>query len=130
MRRFVILMALPLALATTAPALAQATDPETEPRSWLDGLRDNMDDALGDLQGLAETWGPAMRSFIEEMGPALNNMMDEVKDWSRYETPEMLPNGDIIIRRKPDAPDPDAPEDPPVDPTDPGVTPEEDPIEI
>ena len=26
------------------------------------------------------------------------------QDWSAYEAPEMLPNGDIIIRRKPDHP--------------------------
>ena len=46
------------------------------------------------------------------MRPALADMMDEVQDWSRYGQPEILPNGDIIIRRKPDQEDlPDLPAD-------------------
>ena len=40
-----------------------------------------------------------------EMGPALAEIADKVEDWSRYEAPEILPNGDIIIRRKPDLPE-------------------------
>jgi len=31
-------------------------------------------------------------------------VLEEVEDWSQYEAPEVQPNGDIIIRRKPDAP--------------------------
>jgi len=27
-------------------------------------------------------------------------MMDQVKDWTDYYPPEMLPNGDIILRRR------------------------------
>lgn len=57
------------------------------------------------LEGLLQEMQPAweeMRSFMEEMGPAMMGLMDEVKDWSAYEPPEMLDNGDIIIRRKPD----------------------------
>ncbi|WP_282059725.1 hypothetical protein [Roseobacter litoralis] len=57
------------------------------------------------LEGLLQEMQPAweeMRSFMEEMGPAMMGMMEEVKDWSAYEPPEMLENGDIIIRRKPE----------------------------
>ncbi|WP_437342659.1 hypothetical protein [Ruegeria arenilitoris] len=72
---------------------------------FFEGLRKEMEPALEDLLGLAEQFGPAMQSFIEEMGPALAEIGGKVKDWSAYEAPEMLPNGDIIIRRKPDAPD-------------------------
>ena len=68
----------------------------------MEGLRQEMDPKLDELRGLAEEFGPSMRSFIEEMGPAFMDLVDEVKDWSRYEKPEILPNGDIIIRRKPD----------------------------
>ncbi|WP_170340808.1 hypothetical protein [Ruegeria arenilitoris] len=72
---------------------------------FFEGLRKEMEPALEDLLGLAEQFGPAMQSFIEEMGPALAEIGGKVKDWSAYEAPEMLPNGDIIIRRKPDVPD-------------------------
>ncbi|WP_170595986.1 hypothetical protein [Ruegeria arenilitoris] len=72
---------------------------------FFEGLRKEMEPALENLLGLAEQFGPAMQSFIEEMGPALAEIGGKVKDWSAYEAPEMLPNGDIIIRRKPDAPD-------------------------
>jgi hypothetical protein len=39
------------------------------------------------------------------MGPKLRAVLDDVEDWSVYSPPEVLPNGDIIIRRKPDAPE-------------------------
>ena len=45
-----------------------------------------------------------MQKFIDEMGPALTELQDTISDWSNYAAPEVLPNGDIIIRRKPDAP--------------------------
>jgi len=52
-----------------------------------------------------------LRSFAQEMGPALGALLEQVEDWSIYEPPVILPNGDIIIRRKPEAPD-IAPEEP------------------
>lgn len=83
---------------------------------FFEGLRREMEPALDDLLGLAEQFGPAMQSFMEEMGPALAELGGKVKDWSVYEAPEMLPNGDIIIRKKPELPAPD--EDAPADETD------------
>lgn len=68
---------------------------------FFEGLREEMEPALDDLLGLAQQFGPAMQSFFEEMGPALAELAGEIKDWSAYEAPEMLPNGDIIIRKKP-----------------------------
>lgn len=68
---------------------------------FFEGLRQEMGPALEDLQGLANQLGPAMQSFFEEMGPALAEIGAEIKDWSAYEAPEILPNGDIIIRKKP-----------------------------
>ncbi|MEL6099968.1 MAG: hypothetical protein AAFV87_16380 [Pseudomonadota bacterium] len=67
---------------------------------FLDGLLQQMEPGIQELQELAEDFGPAMRSFVTEMGPALRELMEEVKDWSVYEAPEILENGDIIIRRK------------------------------
>ena len=80
---------------------------------FFEGLRDEMEPALNDLKALAEDFGPQMGAFLRQMGPALSDILEEVEDWSRYEVPEMLPNGDIIIRRKPDpAPKADPPSEP------------------
>ena len=75
-------------------------------RGWdslLEGFQDEMAPSLEALRDWAEAAGPALESFLEEMGPALTGMMDQVRDWSAYEAPEILPNGDIIMRRKPEA---------------------------
>ncbi|MEM1074474.1 MAG: hypothetical protein AAF665_10720 [Pseudomonadota bacterium] len=58
------------------------------------------------LEGLLKEMEPAwdqMREFMDQMGPAMLELMGEIEDWSVYEVPEVLENGDIIIRRKPDA---------------------------
>lgn len=109
-------LAFPLILITALAHPVAAQDNDRNPFSGLDnffdGLRGDMDDTLRDLRRWAELWGPSFESFLQEMGPALADMMDEVQDWSRYEQPEILPNGDIIIRRKPDQEDlPDLPAD-------------------
>lgn len=82
---------------TVPPAVAQEDSDdgrsmmERGAQEFLEGLLREMEPAWDELQ-----------SFLDEMGPALMEMMDEVKDWSAYEPPEILENGDIIIRRKPD----------------------------
>ena len=76
---------------------------------FFEGLRQELEPALEDLRDLADQFGPAMQSFLQEMGPALAELAAQVQDWSAYEAPEMLPNGDIIIRRKPQPPVPDSP---------------------
>ena len=95
----------------TAPVSAQEDDGkslmEQGAELFFEGLRQEMEPALEDLRGLAEQFGPAMQSFIQEMGPALAEITAQVKDWSAYEAPEILPNGDIIIRKKPDQPQPE-----------------------
>lgn len=77
---------------------------------FFEGLRKEMEPALEDLQGLASQFGPAMQSFFEEMGPALAELAGDIEDWSAYEAPEILPNGDIIIRKKSPQDQPEAPE--------------------
>ncbi len=74
---------------------------------FLEGLRQEMEPAIGDLRALADQFGPALQSFMQEMGPALADLAAQVQDWSTYEAPEMLPNGDIIIRKKPPQEQPD-----------------------
>lgn len=83
---------------------------------FFEGLMQEMAPALDDLAELMEEAGPALQAFITEMGPKLRSVLEEVEDWSVYSAPEVLPNGDIIIRRKPDLPH-DAPEQaPPAEP--------------
>ena len=53
------------------------------------GLMTEMEPALKDLKGLAE-----------EMGPGLAELQGLIGDFTNYHAPEVLPNGDIIIRRK------------------------------
>ncbi|MEM6305545.1 MAG: hypothetical protein AAF744_12570 [Pseudomonadota bacterium] len=71
---------------------------------FMEGILKEMEPALEEFEGLADDIGPALRGFAQEMGPALRSLLEEVEDWSAYEAPEILPNGDIIIRRKPDRP--------------------------
>ncbi len=96
------------------PATAEETDdPSLMERGFemfLEGLLQEMEPALDDLQGLADEMEPALRQFSEAMGPMMRDLFDKIDDVNRYELPEVLPNGDIIIRRKPDAEE-DAPLD-------------------
>lgn len=93
-----------IALASAMPARADdATGRslmEEGARLLMEGLLKEMEPALDELQGLADEIQPKLREFWAEMGPALGDLMQEIEDWSAYHPPEVLPNGDIIIRRK------------------------------
>lgn len=114
-------IALVLALVLSAPPVfAQEENGKSMMEQglelFMEGLRQEMAPAVEDLRDLAERVGPSMSSFLKEMGPALAEMMDEVQDWARYYPPEMLPNGDILIRRRPDPepePEPEPEQEPP-----------------
>lgn len=87
------------------PAAAQDGDEglslmERGAKLFLEGIMREMEPALDDLQGMAEDLEPALRNFVQEMGPALAELMDQIGDLSSYHPPEILPNGDIIIRKK------------------------------
>lgn len=71
---------------------------------FLEGIMKEMEPALDEFEGLADKMAPALKMFADEMGPKLAEILDQVDDWTAYNPPEMLPNGDIIIRRKPDHP--------------------------
>ncbi|MCP5088156.1 MAG: hypothetical protein GY952_15295 [Rhodobacteraceae bacterium] len=51
-------------------------------------------------QDFLEGWVQELGPTLEELGPALEELADRIGDWSLYEAPEVLENGDIIIRRK------------------------------
>lgn len=96
-------------IAVASPAFAEE---ESDGKSlmqqgaemFLRGLTEQMEPAIEDLKELTEDMGPQMLEFFSEMGPAFGELIEDIEDWSVYEAPEVLPNGDIIIRRKPDAP--------------------------
>ncbi len=67
----------------------------------FEGMRQEIGPSLDEMADLLSGIGPSFQSFLQEMGPALADMAGEVSDWSVYELPERLPNGDILIRRKP-----------------------------
>ncbi|WP_294612235.1 hypothetical protein [Roseovarius sp.] len=103
-----ILTAVFLTALSVHPLSAQDAEEEEAGRSlmeegarlFLEGIQREMGPALDDLRGMTEDMEPALRQFVEEMGPALSELMGKVGDLSAYHAPEVLPNGDIIIRRK------------------------------
>ena len=97
-----------------SPALAQTTAPEPEPgrdlmeegaKLLLRGLLSEMAPAIDELQNFANGFGPRLQLFTEEMGPAFADLLGKVDDLAFYQPPTFLPNGDIIMRRREDAPD-------------------------
>jgi hypothetical protein len=100
---------------------AQAQDAES------DGMGQGID-LLGQgmrmiLEGMADEMRPMldeMQPFLEEeVLPLMQRLGTLVDDLALYELPERLPNGDILIRRRPDAPPFEPPADPEAAPTDP-----------
>jgi hypothetical protein len=97
-----------IAVLSTASLTAQEVGEEEEGRSlieegarlFFEGIQREMAPALKGLRERAQDMEPALRQFVEEMGPALRDLMSEVGDLSAYHAPEVLPNGDILMRRK------------------------------
>jgi hypothetical protein len=72
---------IPLVFAAAASFAQDAPEPEG---------RDLMSEALRLF----------MRGLLEEMEPAINDLSALLDSLDAYHAPEVLPNGDIIIRRK------------------------------
>lgn len=51
-------------------------------------------------QTLLKSWADELGPKLEELGPALENLATKLGDLNAYHPPEVLENGDIIIRRK------------------------------
>ena len=95
-----------------APAMAQ-DKPEDESgfnlmeegaRMIMRGLMSEMEPAMDSLREQFDALGPRLSEFAATIGPAFVDLLEQVDDMRNYQAPEFLPNGDIIIRRKPDAP--------------------------
>lgn len=83
MTRFALVFAAALA---TAPAYAE--DPKNSP-------------GLGEIAPLMEGLRGLMEGWAQEAMPLMEQLADKMSHLNTYEAPEVLPNGDIIIRRKP-----------------------------
>ena len=95
-----------LAVALSIPAAGQAQEQdgfnlmEEGARLLFRGLMQEMEPALRELETLPGELEPALRGLVENFGPSLGALLEQVEDFSKYHPPEILPNGDIIIRRK------------------------------
>ncbi|QQA41312.1 hypothetical protein [Pelagovum pacificum] len=109
------LIAATLATALIAAPLTAQTEEESDidsgsrlmeegARLLFRGLMSELEPAIDDLEGVSEEMRDALRAFASEMGPALAETMSMIDEIGNYEKPEILPNGDIIIRRSPEAP--------------------------
>jgi len=94
-----------LAHAEDAPATGGLSTMEEAFRLFLKGLNDELDPLKEDLEGMIDEVEPTLREFAESLGPKLGDLADQIDDYRNYELPEVLPNGDIIIRRRQDAPE-------------------------
>lgn len=93
-----IIIALAIAL-TAAPVAAQDAFSKDAEKGFslleegaelvLRGLMADMEPALGD-----------MAKALQEAEPMLRDLMAMMDELTQYHAPEMLPNGDILIRRK------------------------------
>lgn len=103
-------MRLALALClVAAPVFAQDASPE--PKAEGDGFSLMEEGAKLVLRGLMSEMEPAldemgkalseMEPALQELGPKLKELIAIVDDFRNYEAPVKLPNGDILIRRKP-----------------------------
>ena len=100
MKHAALILALTL---SPLPALAQETPaPEAEegPSLMERGLALFFEGFQQELEPALEGMGEA----LTELQPALDSMMGLIDDMTNYSMPEMLENGDIIMRRKPEAP--------------------------
>ncbi|NJM84696.1 MAG: hypothetical protein HC844_21710 [Tabrizicola sp.] len=90
-----------------APAIAQDATPqppdddgfslmEEGAKLVLRGLMTEMEPALDEMEQALTEIEPQLR----ELGPRLHQLISMIDDIKNYSAPEMMPNGDIIIRRK------------------------------
>lgn len=112
--------ALVLALSLVpAPLLAQETTPappEAEAEAEAEGPS-LMERGLAlFFEGFQQEIEPALNGMagaLTDMKPAFDELMAMMDDITNYSMPEMLENGDIIMRRKPEAPPVEPPADAP-----------------
>ena len=106
MKRFLICAAFAASLTMpfASTGLAEEDDGfslmEEGAKLFMRGIIQEMEPAIEELNALSQELEPALKQMMQEMGPAFAELLDKVDDITMYHPPEMLPNGDIILRRK------------------------------
>ena len=96
-------LALALMLGLASPALTE--EPKEEGFSLMEegaklllrGLMAEMEPSLDEMGKVLEDAAP----MLEGLGPQLAELLAVMGDLRNYQAPEVLENGDILIRRKP-----------------------------
>lgn len=101
-------------MAALSPALAQEADMHEGKGLIERGVELFMRGLFSELRPQLDDMATSMQDAVRELGPALEQLRALVDDAKNYEAPVRLPNGDILIRRKPDAPAPE-PEGPQIE---------------
>ncbi|MGY6547802.1 MAG: hypothetical protein ACXIU7_02170 [Roseinatronobacter sp.] len=113
MTRCILPLSLALALALAPPALRADVEPPLAPAPDSVPFLDEMRNLLRDL--FAEI-SPRLRDLersMEALEPDLERLFTRMRDLTLFHPPEVLPNGDILIRRRspdPETPDPETPD--------------------
>lgn len=107
----VALAAAPIGLAS--PAVSQEwTPPQADSQSegessWMDGIMGGvLNNLLNDVAPEMGQVEDGMAGIAGKLGPVLADLATQIDDLRNYQMPERLENGDIILRRKADAPPP------------------------
>lgn len=91
----------------TTPSEREPNDRGSDLESLLErGAEGLLNDLFSDVQPHMDAIGRELSLRMEKLGPIfddLGNLMDDIRN---YQAPERLANGDILIRRKADAPPP------------------------
>lgn len=100
MKHIVPLAPLLVALAMAAPAAAQDDTQNNTQNNTMSDFKKRFGKLSDNAQTLLEGWKEEIGPKLDEIGPALGDMIDRLGDMSAFHAPEVLENGDILIRRK------------------------------
>lgn len=107
MKRLILITSLAFAPLSLAAQESSENGTEMIERGlslFLQGLAEELDPAIDEFKRLGSEIGPELRALLLAWGGGLIKLSEQVDDFDYYEAPEVLENGDIIIRRMPDAP--------------------------
>ncbi len=102
--RLTVLAAALVAMSASLPAAGGQMLPVQSERAPEPGLPDEIERAFREMM---DRLRPALDDLLETM-----RVFEDIDSVENYEAPEVLPNGDIILRRRSDAP-PWPPAEPP-----------------
>lgn len=97
-----------LALAQTPyePPPADDSDPGSLGHDIENGIQGFMEKLLNEVQPHLDQLGRDLNDTMNSFAPVMDELQAVMDDVGNYQTPERLENGDILIRRRADAPPP------------------------